>query len=949
MVLLFCLTFSSSGEESLRSRIEELLEQGGIQAATALVSDWKRQRPDGLSPEELLFCEGCIHLTSRRYDEAIGIFGKLVDAFDMNPTFLLVEANAKLGRALALSGNMQAAIAAWSAEVKANMALKRRSIMEEKKPVYFLNRLDLDGELESWLAIHGREASSLESLDNLLQLNTFILNLAETFTGMRKLAAETSELLLGKGRTDDAIALALRAITTGEDRCFLQNARLPENQSQLDWVAKPLSSDEIAPVFYALCNAVSKKYPYERLPKNTMTELANEYCHALSASWKPDGGSGKVLEELATRQELTFWRNLMMSEAALAYFREGQYALGLTCLAAHETETAFSQRIAYLEGIILMATGQFAKAALKLELASQDNQINHDAVLISKARLLCCEAYEANDDKLKAIACLEKLLASSNVLSHRREADIALKRLKVEMDIPLHSNAKDILSPLADNRATHGNWPMNFGRECHLLAAQQGKTDTFGYATPLSRMPCRIRTNNAMEKRRLWITQVKSPDPASLWNPYERCRTSANTDDYGEQYPIGQGPDLILECGLPAGQHILSLYFVNDYNYYENNRSYTITVLENGQLLGNFPLRWFGGGVYKRFAVDGPRDLEIRIQRNASMNVLLSGVFLDKRSGLFTKDEKQKMQSILQKDIKDFKREEALSVRDYNRYEELVLDWACSSLGKDIIIDGILKAEAWALAGQNDLSRACMEQFIEVLRKGKDWQMADNMLYLLCRLDYWEIGGENELWNGMQPHPLGDLWNAWLQIRRNRVITEGFPVNVHQREMFRLLQENDWRVVSSARKEMWKDCSERRKEDSASWAYYAIAKQCHREHNIQERDVFLTRALSALTVRPEPRLHLRILETRLQWQCLENDEPENVLATYRQLESFSTVSPHRRSTWSLLVSTLYSNRGEYKHAMAWLEKAEKYGEANSHDSLLRQSLRQKMEAAGNGN
>ena len=59
------------------------------------------------------------------------------------------------------------------------------------------------------------------------------------------MAVETAEMLIDKGLKAQAVALWLRAISTGEDRCFQQKARLRENQRQLDLGALPVSQEEI--------------------------------------------------------------------------------------------------------------------------------------------------------------------------------------------------------------------------------------------------------------------------------------------------------------------------------------------------------------------------------------------------------------------------------------------------------------------------------------------------------------------------------------------------------------------------------------------------------------------------------------------------------------------------------------------------------------------------------
>lgn len=940
LVLLASLTVCLA-QKTPRQEIEALLGNNEVEKAQILVSEWKKRLPEGISSDELLFCEGNVHLSSRRFEEAVRIFQGLAVRLDGHQASLLAETNAKLGRSLALTGDMKSAIAAWGAEVKTTLALKRQVLIEGKKAVYFLNRLELDGALEAWQTVYSREAPAMEEKDNLLQLNLFMLNLAEGFAGMRKLSAETAEMLLEKGLEAEALALCLRAVSTGEDRCFQRKARLRENQRQLDLVAQPPKAEEMVQLFCILGKVASKKQPDALLLELAAEELAKEYSQALSSSWKPQGEAGAALEKLASRQTSPFWRNVLKLEATLAYFREGKFERGLSCLSEPSQAIELKQHSAYLEGIILMAQGQFEKAALKLEEASQGGRTCHDAVLSSKARLLCSEAYEANGNLLQAKADLEQLLAVSTVLSHHREASMALQRLEKMQGIVWHPNAKALVSPLAENRSTHGDWPMNMGREYHLLAAQQGVTDTIGYAGPQNRMNCRFRTNNAKEKCRLWVTQAQSTDPAALWNPYGKCRTTANRDDYGEQYPIGKGPDLILDCDIPAGAHILSLYFVNDCNYYEANRAYAITLLEGGQLLASIPLRWFGGGVYKRFAVDGPRKLEVRIQRNASINVLLCGVFLDKRDGLFTEGERAGLLAFFPEEKTGYGFAAGCPVKEYGGHEKKAMVIASAKGDVNLPLHGLLKADAWIQAGQCAWGRKCLMEAVCALENERNAQIAEEILKMLCNLDYWNVGGEDELWMGEQPHPLEQLWSAWLKVRRRRVKSGDMSISSHQQEMFQLLQETDWRVVASVRKEMWEDCSGRRKGDSASWAYYAMAKQFHREHKPGEKEEFLAKALTALQGRPDARLQVRLLETRLNWQCSGEGKPIDALETYRELEKLSTVTSQQRSIWCIQLYAVYANHGEYDNALTWLEKAEKLGASKRQIDRLRESLKRR--------
>jgi tetratricopeptide (TPR) repeat protein len=208
-----------------------------------------------------------------------------------------------------------------------------------------------------------------------------------------------------------------------------------------------------------------------------------------------------------------------------------------------------------------------------------------------------------------------------------RAAAIALARLaefaKTGDGLPRHSPVQ----LLPDDRTTRGDWFLGYGVERHVLCAQNYRFDREG--GPASGFAVRFSTTDPKEPGRLWVSAKRTDDPAALWDPARRLRLPANRDDRGEQYPLGQGPDLLLDCAMPAGEHVLSLYFVNDHHYYEPNRRYTIEIRENGGLLLLADVRDFGGGVYKRFRVEGPRELQVRMRRDASLNVILQGVFLD--------------------------------------------------------------------------------------------------------------------------------------------------------------------------------------------------------------------------------------------------------------------------------------------------------------------------------
>ena len=191
---------------------------------------------------------------------------------------------------------------------------------------------------------------------------------------------------------------------------------------------------------------------------------------------------------------------------------------------------------------------------------------------------------------------------------------------------------------LGEDRATQGDWYRRYGREAFILCAQQSPQDVAGSCgfgtnppTPWKVTPS---VGNPREVVRHWVTSRSDDHRSLLWNPLSQVRRAANWDDRGEAYAVGTGPDLLLDVPVPAGEHVCSLYFVNDRSYYERGRVYTISVWdEQGTYLTGAEVRHFVRGVYYRFGVSGtptPTHLTFRLWRNLAYNLILAGLFLDR-------------------------------------------------------------------------------------------------------------------------------------------------------------------------------------------------------------------------------------------------------------------------------------------------------------------------------
>jgi tetratricopeptide (TPR) repeat protein len=210
------------------------------------------------------------------------------------------------------------------------------------------------------------------------------------------------------------------------------------------------------------------------------------------------------------------------------------------------------------------------------------------------------------------------------------------------------SRRRDITTVYAgEDRVTKGNWIGPYGDYLYILCAMAGYFDiTGGKASSLFRSEkeikpgiftfepsYRIYTGNPEISACRWITNLEEKKEEFLINPLTGSRRSANWDDQGELYNTGKGPDFFFDIPMPEdGLFLLSLYFLNDPNYYEPNRQHTVYLKDKhtGNILTATEVKDFGRGVYKHFLVSGSHDLTVETYRDLSLNTLLSGVFLDR-------------------------------------------------------------------------------------------------------------------------------------------------------------------------------------------------------------------------------------------------------------------------------------------------------------------------------
>ena len=221
---------------------------------------------------------------------------------------------------------------------------------------------------------------------------------------------------------------------------------------------------------------------------------------------------------------------------------------------------------------------------------------------------------------------------------------------------------------LPDDWTTQGTWLGRYGRYWASLNAMLSPYDyLWGAGKEKIEYAAGIGPNaGANDKLRYWVHSLYTADPRSLempsvylesrvekglvkWddNPAKgKYRRQSEWDDHGEGYPMTKnGPDVYVTLAVPKGDYVLSLFDRNKdgHDGYNRARDYLVSVRPHPVGTDLFDIsgfdkapelatsRWrdFWGSSWKRFAVRGPQQLTIKLDRNYSYNTILAGVFLD--------------------------------------------------------------------------------------------------------------------------------------------------------------------------------------------------------------------------------------------------------------------------------------------------------------------------------
>jgi hypothetical protein len=199
---------------------------------------------------------------------------------------------------------------------------------------------------------------------------------------------------------------------------------------------------------------------------------------------------------------------------------------------------------------------------------------------------------------------------------------------------------------LGEDWDTKGDWVGRYGRQYATLCATRAPlnhdfiSDTRFTVNAFLGPHC-----DRGDSLRYYVTWLKTDNPNTLYDPIPGCRRQSEWDDHGETYSrTVEGPDIWMAVTVPEGIHRLSMYFYNKDGTSGDNRfrDYLIEIRKQvkdyAAVVAGAPLAVarvvnFRGGVYKSFVLCGPASYYVRINRNYSINAIVSSVMIDKLLG----------------------------------------------------------------------------------------------------------------------------------------------------------------------------------------------------------------------------------------------------------------------------------------------------------------------------
>ncbi len=438
----------------------------------------------------------------------------------------------------------------------------------------------------------------------------------------KRAALPLASILEQTGHPAEAVPWALLCLDAAGDHNPIQaTLRLAENQRTLAQIAAPTEPKVLAGALELLLRYFGGSVSPEPMKAALEAWIAAETA-GLSGDMAACSDAFAVAREHLRDTALAPCVAIALSQwlQHLGYFVEAEAALpGRHTL----TDEHLLQWHDMQQGRLLMSQGLFGEAADVLaRAAGLPTSTIADHALLYRGECLEC------------LGRWPEALSVYSALAHTTDApEVAAKA--AFWGHRLHDLAADYTPAFGkeafywgEDRQTKGQWDIYGERHAVICARLAPGSLVSGLDAPL---PYRTYVADPEKHSWWWNWESVTPHPSLMPDPYWNSPTACNWDDGGEKQPIGTGPDLMVDLTIPEGEHRLSLYLVNDFNYYEPGREHTIYLLgEGSKVLAACPVRSFEGGVYHHFAVTGPRSLTVRIFRNLSMNTLLQAVLLDR-------------------------------------------------------------------------------------------------------------------------------------------------------------------------------------------------------------------------------------------------------------------------------------------------------------------------------
>ncbi|MCE5216043.1 hypothetical protein LLH03_03325 [bacterium] len=444
----------------------------------------------------------------------------------------------------------------------------------------------------------------------------------------KQASLQVAEYQVSTARTSSqTVSYLLDVFDASGEHTTACTTRLRDNQPLVDRISRPTPSSLLAGAL-ELLNTVSSDFgPYSPVEQHAIPSIADAWQKAEATAL------ARNAESACSRFEALERKHRGTVVAALAKLAAGQWARGCGIYdisaggAQHETVMADGGPLGDRRHLGVAEThlscgecGPALRAFKQVATTTADARLRDWATY----RTAQCQEFAGQWNEAQRSYARLTQCRHTELREEARMAGIRLAALA-----RTHTPAQQqVVRYLGEDRATQGDWYTYYGSEGFVLCAQQAPQDVAGGRLPGWEVT--PSCGRPGEKTRYWVTGPSDGHRSVLYNPLARVRRAANWDDRGEAHPRATGPDLWLEIPVPAGQHRLSLYFVNDHNYYEPRRTYTVSVFDqNGSYQTGTDVRDFVNGVYKQFLAAGPTTLRFLISRDLSMNVLISGVFLD--------------------------------------------------------------------------------------------------------------------------------------------------------------------------------------------------------------------------------------------------------------------------------------------------------------------------------